>query len=156
MSDSRDRVSVQRVIPAPAAEIFALLADPSRHAEIDGSGHVVQSREGSGRVGLGDVFGMDMKRGVGYRMRNTVIAFEPDRTIAWQSLGPAALTWLVTGRTWTYELAPAEGGTLVTETWDISREAAPSRPLVRRFLADETRRNMARTLERLEARFAVN
>ena len=33
-------VSVERVIDAPAAAIFAIVADPSRHPEIDGSGSV--------------------------------------------------------------------------------------------------------------------
>ncbi len=40
MTDPRDTESVERVIPAPAEKIFDLLADPSRHREIDGSGSV--------------------------------------------------------------------------------------------------------------------
>ena len=33
-------VSVERFIKAPAERVFALLADPSRHRELDGSGTV--------------------------------------------------------------------------------------------------------------------
>ena len=56
---------------------------------------------------------------------------------------------VVTGRVWRYELEPVEGGTIVRETWDISREAPLSRPVVRRMMAASTRENMARTLERI-------
>ena len=44
MTDTRDTESVERVIPAPPEAIFALLADPSRHHDIDGSGSVRQAK----------------------------------------------------------------------------------------------------------------
>ena len=150
MTDARNLVTVQRLIPAPAAAIFDLLADPSRHPQIDGSGTVIApTSAGSRRLALGDTFGMSMKMGVGYSTRNVVIEFEPDRLIAWQTLAAAPLDKVVTGRVWRYELEPVEGGTIVRETWDISREAPLSRPLVRRMMAASTRENMARTLERI-------
>lgn len=152
MSESADRITVQRRIPAPAAAIFDLLADPSRHAEIDGSGTVQgPSSAGTRRLALGDTFGMSMRMGVSYSTRNVVVEFEPDRVIAWQTLAAAPLHKLVTGRVWRYQLEPVEGATLVRETWDVSREAPLSRPLVRRFMAAQTRQNMSRTLERIEA-----
>ncbi len=151
MPDSRDSVSVQRLIPVEAAEIFDLLADPARHREIDGSGTVQgPSATGPRRLALGDTFGMSMRMGLRYSTRNVVVAFEPDRVIAWQTLAAAPLDRVVTGRVWRYDLEPVDGGTLVRETWDISREAALSRPLVRRFMAEQTRVNMTRTLERIE------
>ncbi|MGB2700024.1 MAG: SRPBCC family protein [Candidatus Phosphoribacter baldrii] len=150
MTDARNLVTVQRLIPAPAAAIFDLLADPSRHPQIDGSGTVIApTSAGSRRLGLGDTFGMSMKLGVPYSTRNVVVEFEPDRLIAWQTLAAAPLDKVVTGRVWRYELEPVEGGTIVRETWDISREAPLSRPLVRRMMAASTRENMARTLERI-------
>lgn len=150
MTDARNLVTVQRLIPAPAAAIFDLLADPSRHPQIDGSGTVIApTSAGSRRLALGDTFGMSMKMGVGYSTRNVVIEFEPDRLIAWQTLAAAPLDKVVTGRVWRYELEPVEGGTIVRETWDISREAPLSRPVVRRMMASSTRENMARTLERI-------
>lgn len=146
-----DRVSVQRLIAAPPERIFDLLADPARHSEIDGSGTVVKPRSSRGerRLGLGDSFGMEMNWNVAYSTKNVVTEFEENRRIAWRTLAPAPLDRLFTGRTWRYELEPREGGTLVRETWDISTEAWPARPVVRR-LGEQTRRNMARTLERIE------
>lgn len=151
MSKTSDQVSVVRVIPAPAGRIFDLLADPARHSEIDGSGTVRRSRSrGERRLGEGDTFGMDMKMGLPYRMRNVVTEFEEDRRIAWQARVTGPVERLLGGRTWRYELEPAEDGTLVRETWDVSTEAAPSRVLIRRFMAASTRTNMERTLARIE------
>lgn len=151
MANPRDTVSVHRLIPAPAAAIFDLLADPSRHQDIDGSGTVLGPRSsGSRRLGLGDTFGMSMRMGVSYSTRNVVVEFEPNRRIAWQTLAAAPFDKIVTGRVWRYELEPVEDGTMVTETWDISREAPLSRPVVRMRMTDSTRRSMTRTLERIE------
>lgn len=153
MRPSPDQVTVQRLIPAPASVIFDLLADPARHQEIDGSGTVQEARSGQAgerRLGLGDVFGMNMDWGVGYATRNTVTEFEENRRIAWSTGGGALLSQVLGGRTWRYELEPHEDGTIVRETWDIGTEVWVSRPFVRR-LAEMTRRNMARTLERIEA-----
>ena len=145
-----ERETVQRVMAASPEAIFAVLADPSRHAEIDGSGTVRgPSSAGSRRLGLGDSFGMQMHWGVPYATRNVVTEFVPDRLIAWQTLAPSPLNKLVTGRVWRYELEPTPEGTRVSETWDISSEAAMSKPFVRR-LAGKTRANMEATLKRLE------
>jgi uncharacterized protein YndB with AHSA1/START domain len=146
---SRDRVTVERVVPAPPSAVFDLLVDPARHLEIDGSGTVQRARSGGRRLRLGDSFGMDMKWGPRYSTRNLVVELEEDRRIAWRTLAPAPLDRLFTGRTWRYELEEVEGGTRVRETWDISTEAPLGRPAVRR-LADQTRGNMERTLERIE------
>ncbi|HYO85805.1 MAG TPA: SRPBCC family protein [Dermatophilaceae bacterium] len=145
----RNSVSVERLIPAPAAAIFDLLADPDGHVRIDGSGTVTAARSGGRRLGLGDAFGMSMKWGLPYSTRNVVVEYEENRRIAWQTLVRSPLDKLLTGRIWRYELTPVEGGTIVRETWDISREAAPSRPFVRR-LAGVTRQNMEGTLKRIE------
>lgn len=146
---SRDAVSVQRLIPAPPEPIFDLLADPSGHSRIDGGGSVTGARSGGRRLGLGDRFGMDMKIGLPYSTSNTVVEFEENRRIAWQTLAGGRLKGLIGGRIWRYELEPVDGGTLVTETWDISQEAGPSKPFVRR-MEGMTRTNMAKTLERIE------
>ena len=55
--------TVERVIPAPPERIFDLLADPSRHREIDGSGSVRDAKTGSQRLALGSTFTMSMKMG---------------------------------------------------------------------------------------------
>jgi uncharacterized protein YndB with AHSA1/START domain len=109
-------VSVSRVIEASPEAIFDVLADPTRHAEIDGSDTVQDIRGESSRLELGSKFGMDMKMGpLPYRISNTVKEFEENRLIAWAHFG---------GHRWRYELEPvdADGGThtKVTESFDWS------------------------------------
>jgi uncharacterized protein YndB with AHSA1/START domain len=147
---SEDVVTVERVIPAPAAEVFALLADANRHPEIDGSGTVRGAMGDPKPLELGSTFGMSMKWLLPYAMKSRVIEFEPDRRIAWQTIPAYPLTdRIAAGRIWRYELEPVEGGTLVRESWDITREKPLTKPLVK-GLAETTRQNMARTLERIE------
>jgi len=147
MSDSRDVVSVARVIPAPHDAIFALLADPRRHRDIDGSGSVGEAKEVPDRLRLGSTFGMSMKRGVPYSMVNEVVEFDEGRCIAWEP-HMRALAWVSGGRIWRYELEPVDGGTRVTETWDISKEK--SKVFVRPA-AKKTRADMEQTLARIDA-----
>ncbi|ODU03023.1 MAG: hypothetical protein ABS81_15630 [Pseudonocardia sp. SCN 72-86] len=85
-------VTASTVVAAPPAEIFALLADPHRHHEFDGSGSVRAAVTGPHRLGLGDRFSMSMKIGLPYRVTNTVVEFEPDRRIAWCHFANADLT----------------------------------------------------------------
>ena len=82
MTESRDVETVERVINATPEAIFALLADPSRHHEIDGSGTVHDAKNNPERVKLGDEFGMDMKRGIPYSTHNVVVEFDDNRRIA--------------------------------------------------------------------------
>ena len=149
MPDSRDVVTVERVIPAPPEAIFDLLADPTRHRDIDGSGTVQGAKGESHRLALGDSFGMSMKMGLPYSMVSTVIEFDENRRIAWQTHGPTAIGRYVGGRIWRYELEPVDDGTRVRESWDISQESVLTRPVVRRG-AEATRKNMAATLERIQ------
>lgn len=149
-SVTNNQLSIERFVPAPPAAIFDLLADPDRHAEIDGSGSVQKSRGGARRLALGDSFGMDMKLGIAYSTKNVVVEYEENRVIAWQTLAAAPLDKIATGRIWRYELEPRDGGTLVRETWDLRSEAALSRPLVKLVMTDSTRGNIEKTLERIE------
>ncbi len=144
------QVSVERVVAAPPEEVFALLADPRRHREIDGSGTLRGALDGPPRLHRGARFGMRMQIGAPYEMTNTVVEFEEGRRIAWQPRPSNPVAALVIGgRIWRYELEPVEGGTRVRETWDIRRERFPLPLLVGRAA---TRRAMTRTLERLADR----
>ena len=143
-----DVASVERFIPAPADVIFDLLAHPSRHREIDGSGTVREASGDDTRLTLGAKFGMSMKWGVPYSLTSTVVEFEEGRRIAWQPRPSFKLArFLAGGRIWRYELEPKDGGTLVRETWDIRQEVNPK--AVRR-MREQTVQNMTKTLERLE------
>ncbi|MCA1712296.1 MAG: SRPBCC family protein [Actinobacteria bacterium] len=145
---SNDIESVERVIPAPAEKIFALLADASKHRTFDGSGTVRDASAAPARLGLGSRFGMGMRIGIPYSMDNTVVEYEENRRIGWQPRPAYPLIGrVVGGRIWRYELEPVEGGTRVRESWDISQENVKRKLEPMRGL---TRRNMTKTLERLE------
>ena len=168
-----NRVSVERVINAPAEAIFALIADAGRHSSFDGSGTVDRAvpnvagraapEEQSQPLSLGSTFGMSMRGRpetmfLPYRTTNTVIEFEPDRRIAWKTtIGPLGL---IGGRIWRYELEPVgaegsptsgvEGGTLVRETWDVSQDR--QRPMLKLGgMPQQAEDGMRATLERIAA-----
>jgi hypothetical protein len=149
VTDDPDVVSVERLIPAAPEAIFELLVDPGRHREIDGSGTVRGPKGGVPRLGLGVRFGMSMHLGVPYSMVSTVIEYDQNRLVAWQTRGPGRVGAHVGGRIWRYELKAVEGGTLVRETWDIAQESALTKPVVRRA-AEKTREHMKATLEQIE------
>ena len=145
-----DVLSVQRLIPSPPEPIFDLLVDPAGHSEIDGGGTVKVARSGGRRLVLGDRFGMDMKLGVAYSTRNTVIELEENRRIAWQTTASGPAGAMLGGRIWRYVLEPVEGGTLVTESWDLTQERVTSKFVVKATMTNATKRNMERTLARIE------
>ncbi len=145
-SSPDDVETVERVIPAPPEKIFDLLADPGRHHDIDGSGTVRDAKDAPARLQLGAKFGMKMKMGIPYSMVSTVIEYEDNRRIAWQTR-PTIGGSIAGGRIWRYELEPVEGGTRVRESWDISEEKMKA---VVRPARKKTRANMEATLERIE------
>jgi uncharacterized protein YndB with AHSA1/START domain len=143
-------VSVERVIKAPPEKIFELLADAGRHASFDGSESVNHASQQSVSLSMGSKFGMAMKGRketlfLPYRTANTVVEFEPDRRIAWQT---TAMGGLLGGRIWRYELSPAEGGTLVRETWDVARDKQ-KRMITSGSMPEQTEQGMRATLERI-------
>ena len=141
MSKKR-QISVSRLIKTSPDVVFDILANPARHAEIDGSG-TVRGAQGSApdRLAMGSKFGMKMKILVPYDMRSTVVEFEEDRLIAWAHFGK---------HRWRYELEEVDGGTMVTETFDWSTSVMPlfieAMQYPKKHIA-----NMEKTLERLDA-----
>ena len=142
---SSDQVHVERVIQAPASAIFAVVADASRHQEIDGSGTVQGVKQPGEPLRLGSEFGMSMKMGLPYSTKNVVVEFEQDRLIAWKTSG---LGGLIGGRIWRYELEPSGDGTLVRETWDVSQDKQKFF-LKKGSMPDNTGKAMTKTLKRL-------
>ena len=117
-------VSVERVIKASPDKIFALIADAGNHASFDGSASLNHATQPPAPLSKGATFGMAMRGRketlfIPYRTTNTVIEYEPDRRIAWKTTFAGGR---VGGRIWRYELEPADGGTLVRETWDVSED----------------------------------
>ena len=100
----------QLVISRPASDIFQFLAQPKNHSMMDGSGMVRGSLIGPSKLFLGAKFGMKMKQGLPYVIRNQVIEFKEGSAIAWQHL---------LHNIWRYELQKIdENTTRVTESWD--------------------------------------
>ena len=142
---SKRLFTAERVVPAAPEEIFALLADPARHVEIDGSGTVQRLVAGKGPMQLGSKFTMAMKAfGVPYRITSKVVEYEENRRIAWCHL---------VRNLWRYELEPADGGTLVTESADY--RSVRFRPLTMRLINDDLiEDSLTTTLENLVKRFS--
>ena len=102
--------SARIVIQTNPSTIFAILSNPKRHRDIDGSATVTANVSGPDVLVLGSKFGMKMRLGITYWIRNTVVEFKKDELIAWRHLG----RWR-----WRYELVDiGNGSTQVTETFD--------------------------------------
>jgi uncharacterized protein YndB with AHSA1/START domain len=134
-------VSRSTVIAAPPVRVFALLSDPRRHRDFDGSGTVKGRLRGPQSLSLGARFGMRMRLGVPYVISNEVVEFEPDRRIAWRHLGH---------HVWRYELEPTDGGTRVTETFDWANARSPQALELLKVPARNAK-SIEQTLPRLKA-----
>ncbi len=133
-------VSRTRFIKASPEAIFEVVTNPAKHALIDGSGSVQSAgNDAPATLVLGTEFGMNMKIGVPYKMQNTVVEFEPGRLIAWQHFG---------GHRWRWQIAPADGGSMVTETFDWSTAKSPFMLELARYPARNAK-SIEKTLVRL-------
>ena len=100
----------QLEIKAPAKVIFDLIADPKSHTKIDGSGMLKGELKAPERLFLGASFGMKMRLGIPYIIKNTVLEFEENKSIAWRHL---------LHNVWRYELIEIDPRTtLVIQSWD--------------------------------------
>jgi hypothetical protein len=121
-----ERIETQRTIPAPAADIFAVLSDPQGHVAIDSSG-MLQDAEGDPVTAVGDSFVVHMDREslndfpqLGkYDVTVEITEFEPDRLITWTILGQIRPQ---IGHVYGYRLQPADdaAATVVTSFYDWS------------------------------------
>ncbi|MGI8626761.1 MAG: SRPBCC family protein [Geodermatophilaceae bacterium] len=137
-------ISDSIVVNTSADVVFAILADPSAHLEIDGTASVqgVTSTQPGRRLALGDRFGMNMKIGLPYKVRNTVVEYDGNRLIAWQHFAK---------HTWRYELDEfAPGRTRVTESWDWSRSPY-ARVIELAGFPDRNRKGIGASLVKLKA-----
>jgi hypothetical protein len=123
MTDTSERIEVQRTIPAEPERVFAVLRDPQGHVAIDSSG-MLQDATGEPATKVGDEFVVHMDREslndypMGkYDVTVTMTKFDPDREIAWTILGQIRPQ---IGHVYGYTLEPVDGGTLVTSYYDWS------------------------------------
>jgi hypothetical protein len=144
--------TVERLISASPEVIFDVLANPAKQSLIDGSGMLQGANEPeNARLTLGVTFGMRMKMGVRYSTVNTVVEFEENRLIAWQTGPKGRLEPYVAGRIWRYELEPRGDRTLVRESWDITNDHQRVLLKLGDIYSRKTRRDMELTLARLDA-----
>ena len=132
-----EHVTASTTIDAPPAAVFAVLADPTSHAAIDGTGWVTGSLDGEPIRAAGQVFRMAMFHenhpDGSYEIANRVEVLDPPRAIVWRPGQESPETGELTfgGWTWGYDLeATAPGRTTVTLTYDWS--AVP--PHVREYI----------------------
>ncbi len=103
-------LKTQLEIKAPPKVIFDLIADPKSHTKIDGSGMLKGELKAPERLYLGASFGMKMRLGIPYIIKNTVLEFEENKSIAWRHL---------LHNVWRYELIEIDPRTtLVIQSWD--------------------------------------
>lgn len=126
MARNETSIEVTRVIDASAKDIFEVLSNPERHAEIDNTGTVVSDEKSDRISGTGDTFTMNMNaesQGGDYKMVNTVVGFDENKLIAWQ---PAPEGQEPGGWTWRYTLnSLGESSTEVTLSYDWSHVSDP-------------------------------
>jgi hypothetical protein len=122
-----ETVRATRTIDASPEALFAVLADPSNHAAIDGTGWVRESPDGQRLNGPGQVFRMAMYHAnhpdKDYEMSNLVQVFDPPRAIAWKPGYVSSPTGELDfgGWIWRYDLTPmGSDSTKVTLSYDWS------------------------------------
>jgi uncharacterized protein YndB with AHSA1/START domain len=124
MTDETMRIAC--TINAPAETVFEVLADPTAHQAIDGTGWVRESLDGKRLTQVGQVFRMAMYHdnygGMHYEMANRVEVFQPPHAIAWlPGQGDDDATLDFGGWIWRYDLEPVgDDRTEVTLTYDWS------------------------------------
>lgn len=122
-----EHVSATTTVAAPAEAVFAVLADPSRHAAIDGTGWVTAAVDSEPITERGVHFRMrmyhrDHAEGT-YETVNEIIAYEESRVLAWRTgyVDPGSGRLSFGGWWWRYDLTPlGPDRTSVTLTYDWS------------------------------------
>jgi hypothetical protein len=119
-------IVVRTTVDVPAEDLFAVLTDPRRHVDIDGSGMLRPGADARPVTDAGQVFTMEMHYpSLGdYRTENHVVEHVAGRRIAWMTARegrPPA------GVRWSWELVPVDDRrTTVVHTYDWSQVVDPA------------------------------
>jgi uncharacterized protein YndB with AHSA1/START domain len=105
IDQTETQVRIERLVDVGADALFAVLSDPRRHPEIDGSGTVRASAGTEAITAVGQVFTMQMShpdRGE-YQSDNLVTHFEAGHRLVWMTAraGNTPPGWL-----WSWDLEP--------------------------------------------------
>jgi uncharacterized protein YndB with AHSA1/START domain len=149
---TEESIKATATVDAAAEDVFAVLADPSTHAAIDGTGWVREALADDKLSRPGQIFRVAMYHpnhpDGHYEMANRVQLFEPPHTIAWEPGQDSADDGEIKygGWFWRYDLDPvAPSETTVTLTYDWSsvpqfiREYIQFPPFDHRHLDDSLR-----------------
>jgi hypothetical protein len=146
----------ESVIAATPKDLFDILGDPRRHAELAGSGEVKSVRlRGGGPIASGSTFEADEEIRFGRRTMkftaiSTIVTFEPPAVISWTSMPPNRPR--PRRIQWWYRLEPTEGGTRVTHRVEVDLGPVPNVVMklpYSRMRAPALRDGMRRTLDNL-------
>jgi hypothetical protein len=147
-----ERVTASITIEAAPQAVFAVLADPTTHADVDGTGWVRGSLHGDRITATGQVFRMAMHHpdhpDGDYEIANLVEVFDEPRAIGWKpgTESPETGELAFGGWTWRYDLEPAGASrTTVTLTYDWSAVGPDVREYLRfpPFAPDHLDRSLA-------------
>lgn len=104
----------ERIVKAPAARIFNLIADPAEQPRWDGNDNLTEAPQGQRVHAVGEAFTMLTSKGK--TKVNHIVAFDEGRTIAWQT---ADLGHRPPGHIWRWDLVPIDSTTTrVIHTYD--------------------------------------
>jgi Polyketide cyclase / dehydrase and lipid transport len=146
-------------VNAPVEAVFDVLADPSTHSAIDGTGWVREPLDGKHLTETGQIFRMAMYHenhpDKDYEMANRVEVLDPPRAIGWRpGQGDDDANLEFGGWFWRYDLTPVgPSQTEVTLTYDWSavpqyiREHIGFPPFDRQHL-DNSLKHLAELAER--------
>lgn len=150
MTTDDKRITVQRTIDASAKDLWEVLTNPQRHAEVDGSGFVRSVDHADRITANGQTFRMNMSgphMGGDYQSDNHVTGYDEHKLLAWKT-APAGTE--PPGWEWMWELKPTSAeSTDVTLTYDWSRVTDPqilqqvSFPLVSEEQLEDSLGNLA-------------
>lgn len=120
----RRAVTATRAVRGSAAALFAVLVDPRRHEDFDGSQTLRGEPQGPTRLRLGSEFTMAMQQSRWtYRSTNTVVEFIEGRLITWMSAGRWRGHHVVGGQRWRWHLEQNGADTIVRHSyvWGYAR-----------------------------------
>ncbi len=142
-------VARQTEVKASATDLFAIVSDPHRHGELDGSGTVKDTVKGPQRLEKGAKFSVGMKQyGVPYRITSTVTDFvdgEKTKVIEWRH---------PMGHTWRWEFEENQPGiTTVTEAFRYGTAKAP-KLLELMKMPEQNAKGISSTLAKLSAKYS--
>ena len=118
-----DRDEVTALVPAPPEDVYALLADVTRTPELSPEIERCVWLDGATKAEPGARFqavNRAGKRGWAWKNRPVVLVADPGREFAFSRTEPFAGTVV-----WRYRVEPANGGTRVTESYEVTKPISP-------------------------------